>query len=90
MLGVGTTSASGLGLAFSLLCDWAVAAGGTGPGLPETLLEGVSWSVVVSALFSGVDRGPLLCSPSDSFLAWAVSGHRRPALAEADVFSAGA
>lgn len=50
--------------------------------LSKTLLAGVIWRGVASALFSGVDLVALTRSTSDSFLAWTDS-ERRPAVAGA-------
>lgn len=59
------------------LCGRTEAVVGMKAVLSKTLLAGVIWRGVVSALFSGVDLVALTRSTSDSFLAWADS-ERRP------------
>lgn len=80
-LGVGTTSASGLGLALNPLSGRTEAVGGMQVLLSKTLLADVCWRGAASALFSGVDLAGLA---SDSFLAW-VESERRPAAHAASV-----
>lgn len=78
VLGVGRTTASGLGLGFSPLCRWPEAMLGMEAVLSISLLVGVGWTGVTSALFKGVDLVALTRSASDSFLTW-VDKERRPA-----------
>lgn len=68
-LGVGGTRASGLDLVFNPLCGRTKAVVGMEAVLSITLLAGVCWRGVVSALFNGVDLLALTRSTSDGFLA---------------------
>lgn len=78
-LGVGGTRASGLDLVFSPLCGRTEAVEGIEAVLSKTLLAGVTWRGVTSALLSGVDLLALMYSASSGLLAWADS-ERRPAV----------